>query len=100
MGRVCMRVLLAAILSACLLAGPVPGGRVGVEPDGGKTLGVVGFGARSDDPASGGGGLIALQTKDGHEVVVAYATCYRGQRKVGSRLHATGPVPHSFGRFG
>jgi LmbE family N-acetylglucosaminyl deacetylase len=45
---------------------------------------VVIFGAHPDDPESGCGGLIALLTKSGHEVIVAYATCFRGERKIGT----------------
>jgi LmbE family N-acetylglucosaminyl deacetylase len=47
-------------------------------------LRVVVFGAHPDDPESGCGGLIALLTKAGHEVIVGYATCYRGERKIGT----------------
>jgi LmbE family N-acetylglucosaminyl deacetylase len=45
-------------------------------------------GAHPDDPESGCGGLIALLTKQGHEVVVGYLTCYRGDRKVGEEPEA------------
>jgi LmbE family N-acetylglucosaminyl deacetylase len=45
-------------------------------------LRVVVFGAHCDDPETGAGGLIALLTEAGHEVVVGYATCFRGHRKV------------------
>jgi LmbE family N-acetylglucosaminyl deacetylase len=48
-----------------------------------RKLRVVVFGAHPDDPESGCGGLIALLTKAGHEVIVGYATCYRGERKIG-----------------
>jgi LmbE family N-acetylglucosaminyl deacetylase len=54
-----------------------------VEPGKDKKLRVVVFGPHPDDPESGCGGLIALLTRDGHEVIVAYATCYRGQRRIG-----------------
>jgi LmbE family N-acetylglucosaminyl deacetylase len=43
-------------------------------------LRVVVFGAHPDDPESGCGGLIALLTQAGHEVIVAYGTCFRGDR--------------------
>jgi len=49
-----------------------------------KKLRVVILGAHPDDPESGCGGLIALLTKAGHEVQVGYATCFRGERKIGS----------------
>ena len=49
-----------------------------------KKLRVVVFGAHPDDPESGCGGLIALLAKAGHEVTVAYATCFRGERKIGA----------------
>jgi LmbE family N-acetylglucosaminyl deacetylase len=45
-------------------------------------------GAHPDDPESGCGGLIALLTKQGHEVVVGYLTCFRGDRKVGQEPEA------------
>jgi LmbE family N-acetylglucosaminyl deacetylase len=54
-----------------------------------KRLRVVVFGAHPDDPESGCGGLIALLTKAGHEVTVAYATCFRGERKIGGEAEAT-----------
>jgi LmbE family N-acetylglucosaminyl deacetylase len=41
------------------------------------------LGAHPDDPESGCGGLIALLSKAGHEVIVGYTTCYRGDRKLG-----------------
>ncbi len=46
-------------------------------------LRVVVFGAHPDDPESGCGGLIALLTQAGHDVRVAYGTCFRGDRKIG-----------------
>jgi LmbE family N-acetylglucosaminyl deacetylase len=46
------------------------------------------LGAHPDDPESGCGGLIALLTKNGHEVICGYTTCYRGDRKIGKESEA------------
>jgi LmbE family N-acetylglucosaminyl deacetylase len=54
----------------------------------GEKLRVAVVGAHPDDPESGCGGLIALLTKQGHEVVVGYLTCFRGDRKVGQEPEA------------
>ena len=43
---------------------------------------VVVFGGHPDDPESACGGLIALLTQAGHEVICAYGTCFRGDRKI------------------
>ncbi len=48
-----------------------------------KKLRVVVFGAHCDDPETGAGGLIATLTRAGHEVICAYATTFRGDRKIG-----------------
>lgn len=81
---------LHAVLVTFLMLGPVVEGRA--EPDAkataAKKLRVVVFGAHPDDPESGCGGLIAQLTRDGHEVIVAYATCFRGDRKVGTEPEA------------
>jgi LmbE family N-acetylglucosaminyl deacetylase len=53
-----------------------------------KKLRVAVVGAHPDDPESGCGGLIALLTGQGHEVVVGYLTCYRGDRKIGNEPEA------------
>ena len=58
-------------------------------PTAAKTLRIVIFGGHPDDPESGCGGLISLLTKAGHEVHLAYATCYRGERKVGDEPEGT-----------
>jgi LmbE family N-acetylglucosaminyl deacetylase len=58
------------------------------SPTPNQSLRVVIFGAHPDDPESGCGGLIALLTKSGHEVIVAYATCFRGTRKIGGESEA------------
>jgi hypothetical protein len=47
----------------------------------GKKLRVVVFGAHPDDPESGAGGLIATLTGGGHEVICAYGTTFRGDRR-------------------
>jgi hypothetical protein len=60
-------------------------GQVRGTPEKDKKLRVVVFGAHPDDPESGCGGLIALLTEAGHEVIVAYATCFRGDRKIGGQ---------------
>lgn len=53
-----------------------------------KRLRVVVFGAHCDDPESGAGGLICLLTRQGHEVLVGYATCFRGERKFNGQPEA------------
>src|SRR5260370_34024104 len=47
----------------------------------GKKLRVVVFGGHPDDPESGAGGLIAALTQQGHEVILAYGTAFRGDRR-------------------
>jgi LmbE family N-acetylglucosaminyl deacetylase len=46
-----------------------------------KKLRVVIFGAHPDDPESGAGGLAATLSRQGHEVILAYATVFRGDRQ-------------------
>ena len=48
-----------------------------------RKLRVVVFGGHPDDPESAAGGLIARLTRDGHEVICAYGTCFRGDRTLG-----------------
>lgn len=73
---------LVVLVASALLATAFPASAAHPEPGpaAGKKLRVVVFGAHPDDPESGCGGLIALLRKAGHEVVVGYATCYRGDR--------------------
>jgi LmbE family N-acetylglucosaminyl deacetylase len=52
------------------------------EPGGpNKKLKIVVFGGHPDDPESGAGGLIATLTRQGHEVICAYGTTFRGDRR-------------------
>jgi LmbE family N-acetylglucosaminyl deacetylase len=52
------------------------------EPGGpSKKLKIVIFGGHPDDPESGAGGLIAALTQQGHEVICAYGTTFRGDRR-------------------
>ncbi|HEU5118111.1 MAG TPA: PIG-L family deacetylase, partial [Isosphaeraceae bacterium] len=40
------------------------------------------------DPESGAGGLIAMLSQQGHEVILAYGTCFRGDRTIFGRPEA------------
>jgi len=53
-----------------------------------KMLKVVVFGGHPDDPESGAGGLIATLTRQGHEVICAYGTTFRGDRRFFGRPEA------------
>jgi N-acetylglucosamine malate deacetylase 1 len=53
-----------------------------------KPLRIVVFGGHPDDPESGAGGLIATLTRQGHEVIVAYGTAFRGDRRFFDRPEA------------
>jgi LmbE family N-acetylglucosaminyl deacetylase len=78
------------LLTLALWAAVVSSGRAAEprrEPP--KKLRVVVFGAHCDDPESGAGGLIALLSRAGHQVIVGYATCFRGDRKVDGRPEGT-----------
>ncbi len=46
-----------------------------------RKLKVVIFGGHPDDPESGAGGLAATLTRQGHEVILAYGTTFRGDRR-------------------
>ena len=86
-----MRISLCSVLLASLVLAPAffePAGTDERKPAEKRKLRVVVFGAHPDDPESGCGGLIALLRKDGHEVIAAYATCFRGERKIGDEAEA------------
>src|SRR5438477_13126699 len=53
-----------------------------------KALRVVVVGGHPDDPESGAGGLIATLSRRGHEVIVAYGTAFRGDRRLFDRPEA------------
>jgi LmbE family N-acetylglucosaminyl deacetylase len=80
-----MKRLISLPLMLVLLLGFGQPNRAEPEPSSppAKKLRVVVFGAHPDDPESGCGGLIALLTSAGHDVTLAYATCYRDERKIG-----------------
>src|SRR5579883_2616868 len=85
------RVVLVALAAILVVAGAVPGQADDQrsEPAKGKKLRVGIVGAHPDDSESGCGGLLALLTQQGHEVVVGYLTCFRSDRKVGDEPEAT-----------
>src|SRR5436305_12272800 len=56
--------------------------------DPGRRLRVVVFGGHPDDPESGAGGLIAALTRQGHQVICAYGTAFRGDRRLFGRPEA------------
>ncbi len=53
-----------------------------------KKLKIVVFGGHPDDPESGAGGLIATLTRQGHEVICAYGTTFRGDLRFFGRPEA------------
>jgi N-acetylglucosamine malate deacetylase 1 len=53
-----------------------------------KKLKVVVFGGHPDDPESGAGGLIATLSSLGHEVILAYGTAFRDDRRFFGRPEA------------
>ena len=54
-----------------------------------KKLRVVFFGAHCDDSELSAGGLMAMLSQAGHEVISAYGTTFRGQRKIGDEPEDT-----------
>ena len=65
------RRFLAALAAVSALTIP---SQAGEEPA--RRLRVVVFGGHPDDPESGAGGLVALLTRQGHEVILAYGTTF------------------------
>ncbi len=78
--------LVAAAVSAVVAEGAF-GAEAANAPQPRK-LRIVVFGAHIDDPESAAGGLIKLLTQSGNEVICAYATCFRGDRKFFDRPEA------------
>ncbi len=74
--------VLCSLLSSCA-AGPTPS-----APAPERKLRVVFFTAHPDDPMWGAAGLMALLSRDGHEVISAYGTCFRADRRVGQEPEA------------
>jgi len=71
------------VLTVALILGSSPSPWIGVDqPDlPSRMLKVVIFGGHPDDPESGAGGLAATLTGQGHEVILAYGTTFRGDRR-------------------
>jgi len=66
----------------------IPGIAAGSGGDAVHKLKVVVFGGHPDDPESGAGGLIAPLTQQGHQVILAYGTVFRGNRRFFGRGEA------------
>jgi LmbE family N-acetylglucosaminyl deacetylase len=75
----------AAFLSSCA---PAPNRAAGAPGQPIPKRKVVIFGGHPDDPESGAGGLAALLVQQGHEVILAYATAFRDQRRFFDRPEA------------
>ena len=70
-----MRLVIALFSAICLVAPSH------ADDNTGRKLRVVVFGGHPDDPESGAGGLIATLTRQGHEVICAYGTTFRDDRR-------------------
>jgi LmbE family N-acetylglucosaminyl deacetylase len=75
---------LLALLAAVLVS-TIP---TRAEDEPARKLRIVVFGGHPDDPESGAGGLIATLTGRGHEVICAYGTAFRGDRRFFDRPEA------------
>jgi LmbE family N-acetylglucosaminyl deacetylase len=74
-------IIFFSVVSVALATVAMPPSNAGEQGQPDKKLRVVVFGGHPDDPESGAGGLIAMLTRQGHEVVVAYGTAFRGGRR-------------------
>jgi LmbE family N-acetylglucosaminyl deacetylase len=81
-------ILCLALLTAPLATNGLSIATAGESAGPTKTLKIVVFGAHPDDPESGAGGLIAMLTRDGHELICAYGTSFRGTRRCFGRPEA------------
>jgi LmbE family N-acetylglucosaminyl deacetylase len=70
-------------LTVAFILGSIPSPPIGAgeqhRPS--HRLKVIIFGGHPDDPESGAGGLAATLAGQGHEVILAYATTFRGDRR-------------------
>jgi LmbE family N-acetylglucosaminyl deacetylase len=70
------------------LSTPAPRTLAGTTEQQPKRLKIVVFGGHPDDPESGAGGLVALLARQGHDVILAYGTTFRGDRRFFNRPEA------------
>jgi N-acetylglucosamine malate deacetylase 1 len=74
-------ILLMFLITVPLAIRCLPSATPGEQGEPNKKLKIVVFGGHPDDPESGAGGLIASLTQQGHEVICAYGTTFRGDRR-------------------
>ncbi len=77
-----------AIVSISLASPPLREPAASGAAPGQHRLKIVIFGGHPDDPESGAGGLAALLSRQGHEVILAYGTTFRGDRRFFDRPEA------------
>ncbi len=80
--KILMKRIACWIVIPTALLTTLPVARAGETASSSRKLKIVVFGGHPDDPESGAGGLIALLTRQGHDVIVAYGTAYRDDRRV------------------